>query len=218
MRYAFLIPFRTDNGHREKLFNWNVERINRLFPDSNVYVGGGPDGEFNRSAAINEAFSKIQDESFIIINDSDTVWNSTLIMNGIYALTHNRFVIPYSHYHLMDAPHTGKILSEREDIQITHTNYDYENTIQANPHVWHAPPVSGVLMMRASDFIITKGFDQRFRGWGEEDVAFVIRASERIGRPVRLKGDVYHLWHPRGEDYNQPHYKDNQRLLRKEYL
>jgi hypothetical protein len=52
----------------------------------------------------------------------------------------------------------------------------------------------------------------------KEDVAFVIRASERIGRPVRVQGDVYHLWHPRGQDYNQPHYKDNQRLLRKEYL
>lgn len=42
-------------------------------------------------------------------------------------------------------------------------------------------------------------FEERFTGWGFEDSEFARRA-----RPFgRVRGDVYHLWHPRSEHKRQ---------------
>lgn len=40
------------------------------------------------------------------------------------------------------------------------------------------------------------GFDERFRGWGFEDMAFQSAACALAGAE-RVEGDVFHLWHPR---------------------
>jgi hypothetical protein len=40
------------------------------------------------------------------------------------------------------------------------------------------------------------GFDERFRGWGWEDMAFQSAACSLVGHE-RIEGDVFHLWHPR---------------------
>lgn len=39
--------------------------------------------------------------------------------------------------------------------------------------------------------------DERFRGWGHEDVAFTCAAKVLYGMPAITKGFSYHLWHPR---------------------
>lgn len=47
------------------------------------------------------------------------------------------------------------------------------------------------------------GFDDRFVGWGQEDVAFC-HAARLIGGGIeRVPGTVYHLWHPRSQ-YRHP--------------
>lgn len=219
MRLAFLIPFRTDNGHREKLFQWTKKRIEFFFPESSIYVGSGGDGEFNRSAAINEAFSQINDERVIVINDADTIWNPTVVVNGLFNLRYDgKFIIPYNTYYIMDTPSTFKLLDLPVYAEILKDEFDYDIIAEENRSVYHAPPISGVLIMRSEHFKDIGGFDERFVGWGEEDVAFVIKATKLLGRPYRPVGDVYHLWHPRGQDYSQPNYGNNQRILRLDYL
>lgn len=220
MRLAFLIPFRTDNGHRQRLYDYVTDRIKLFFPDAGIYTHAGMEStEFNRSAAINHAFTMMKGEEIVIVNDADTVWNASSILGGIFSLVHDgRFVIPYTRYNILDIPSTESILEDDVGRILAHTSYDYDIVVEANRHVFHAPPVSGVVMLRSTDFEALGGFDSRFIGWGEEDVAFTIRASKLLGRPVRCMGDVWHLWHPRGADYSQPHYKQNQSLLKKEYL
>lgn len=216
MRVAFLIPYRPDGGPRDEVFRWVTNRIKFFFPASNVYIGLSPEGEFNRAAAINDAYDQILDESVIIINDADTVWNPTAIVSGYHALMYDaKFVLPYETYHLLDKASSQNLLNQPHYSIIVRSEYECEQTIYANPDVYHAPPVSGLLMMRSEDF---PRFDERFVGWGEEDVAFVIRTSELLGKPHRTSDSVYHIWHPRSKEYAQPHYGKNQKLLRKEYL
>jgi hypothetical protein len=43
------------------------------------------------------------------------------------------------------------------------------------------------------------GFDERFKGWGWEDMAFQSVVCGLYGHE-RLDGDVWHLWHPRAEE------------------
>lgn len=215
---TFLIPFRTDNGPRQDICDWTIARIRFFFPNAKVITAPGLPGEFNRSSAINQAFSMSDREGVVIVNDSDTVWNPHTILNGYNSLIYDtKFVIPYDKYHIMDRPSSSRLTASPVHTIIHTSEYDYDIVAEANSHVYHAPPVSGVCMMKAEDFGNVL-FDERFVGWGEEDVAFVIRAAGKLGKPLRLKENVYHIWHPKSAEYSQPHYKQNQRLLRKEYL
>lgn len=217
-RLAFLVPFRTDNGPRQEILDWVTARINFFFPSATVFIGDSPDGEFNRSAAINNALSKVEDQDVVVVNDADTTWNPSTIMNGIHSLSYDaKFVIPYDKYHIMDQPSSQKLRELPVHTVIDKTEFDYDIIAEANKHVYHAPPVSGLVMMKRVDFEDLGGFDERFIGWGEEDVAFVMKAKGKFGKPVRLQENIYHIWHPKSAEYSQPHYKDNQKLLRKIY-
>ena len=57
------------------------------------------------------------------------------------------------------------------------------------------------------------GFDERFQGWGFEDLCFM-HAAGQVGSVNRVPGIVYHLWHPRpeGGDADHPNYKANEFL------
>lgn len=59
-----------------------------------------------------------------------------------------------------------------------------------------------------------KGFDTRFVGWGQEDVAFAQSARVLTGGIDRVSGEVYHLWHypSRERARTTPTYRTNQEL------
>jgi hypothetical protein len=55
-------------------------------------------------------------------------------------------------------------------------------------------PSAGCVAISAQEFAEAGGFDQRFVGWGYEDVEFAQRCAKRF--PVRrVSGPLYHLWH-----------------------
>jgi predicted glycosyltransferase involved in capsule biosynthesis len=57
------------------------------------------------------------------------------------------------------------------------------------------------------------GYDERFVGWGWEDLAFFWACATMAGYD-RVGGAVYHLWHPqsRADTYESPHYRANEEL------
>jgi hypothetical protein len=61
------------------------------------------------------------------------------------------------------------------------------------------------------------GFDERFVGWGQEDVAFIHAARLLTGEVERVGGTVWHLWHGRAPGRNRllPSYKAAQQLGRR---
>jgi hypothetical protein len=57
-------------------------------------------------------------------------------------------------------------------------------------------PGGGITVLSATAFDTVRGLDDRFRGWGGEDVSFAIALLTLIGEPTILNGDLWHLWHP----------------------
>jgi len=72
---------------------------------------------------------------------------------------------------------------------------------------------AGVLVMTRDAYEAIEGYDERFNGWGYEDNAFASKLRKFWGPSERTKGEVAHLWHPRGLDFEQPHIKENEQLL-----
>lgn len=66
---------------------------------------------------------------------------------------------------------------------------------------YYAPPSVGCVAISADSFLAAGGFDESYRGWGYEDLAFVDACAE-IAPIRRVPGPAFHLWH--GERIGDP--------------
>lgn len=203
MKTVILIPYRPDNGHRDRIWahlkhhHWN---------NHTVIVGTSPDGPFNRSAAINQA-AKQTDWDVAVIADADTWTPHNQLQTAIKQATETgKLTAAFTAVVELTQQCTDTILNG----QITHADIGIEK-IRTEP-----------LVTQSSMLVITKelwhnvgGFDERFIGWSCEDNAFY-RACHIIGGPPnRVDGYAYHLWHPPAlRSRSDPNYTNNQALWR----
>lgn len=77
----------------------------------------------------------------------------------------------------------------------------------------HTNTFSGILAVPYSLWSEVNGFDERFVGWGGEDMAFWSACWAFAGGFGRVEGDILHLWHPEGQREASPHHKENEALM-----
>jgi hypothetical protein len=58
-------------------------------------------------------------------------------------------------------------------------------------------------VMTRSCFEAVGGFDERFIGYGFEDIALALSLETICGPHHRMAGTIYHLWHPWAEFLHQ---------------
>ena len=212
---TFVIPFRTDNGERQEIFNWNIARLNTLFPQSKIVVGESPPGPFNRSAACNDGILKVETELLAVL-DADTVWNKELLIHALTQLeNYATWNIPYSTYHVTSHNFTQRQLHDSPGCSIhLSTETDVDHILRAVPGDLY-PPVSGICFMHTESMYKVGGFDPRFVGWGFEDRAFFLSANKILGNASRGFGEVFHLYHSVGNITNHENFKENEHLFGK---
>jgi hypothetical protein len=78
----------------------------------------------------------------------------------------------------------------------------------------HRHTFSGVQAIPRALWDAVAGFDERFIGWGYEDLAFMAACGAMGGGLDRVEGDIVHLWHPRvrAQREEQPHHAANEAL------
>jgi predicted glycosyltransferase involved in capsule biosynthesis len=80
----------------------------------------------------------------------------------------------------------------------------------------HSNTFSGVVAVPRTMWDRVGGFDERFIGWGGEDMAFWSACCALGPSFERVPGTIVHLWHPReGADQNHDHYQANEDLMRR---
>lgn len=191
MTIRFLIPWRSDDGgRRDQLAEFTSRWWATNCPEIEISLGTSPDGPFNRAAALNNAAEQAGEWDIGIILDADVIappaqiWDAATIaaLTGRICFGFRRFVGlgPGATARILDGSRTK--LDERGARFIT----DYhESSIVAVPRaLWKE----------------VGGFDERFVGWGQEDVAFVHTTRLIAGPPERVDGRVHHLFHPRSAE------------------
>lgn len=84
---------------------------------------------------------------------------------------------------------------------------------------WEMRDSVGALMIVPRErYLDAGGCDPRFTGWGFEDTAWAITTTTLHGEPLRIRGDLLHLWHPWHPDSwvnagTSETYQDNAALL-----
>lgn len=183
-RVVILTPRRPDGGRRDELWRfckqWWIDRL--PWP---VLEGSHLEGPFNRGAAINAAAAEAAQWDLAVIVDSDVVADPDQVAAAVEsARTSGRMTLAFDRYSGLDAAMTDRILA------------GYDGSWSSGSKLKMTTHVSSIVVVPRALWETVGGFDERFRGWGHDDVAFHAACQVLGGGVDRVPGTVWHLWHP----------------------
>lgn len=181
------IPYKADGGRRDRIADYTKT----LFWEPNgfevVYLAND-DEEFNISKARNLALN--YDEEILVFSDSDSIPDIRMLERAIEtARQRNTMVFPFNTALELNKPTSdwhldnGVIPKGTRPIQAEHIRRrsdELQSSIYAIPRAL---------------FEKVGGFDEKFVGWGHEDLAFVKKLELYGHRAHHLPGSFNHIWH-----------------------
>jgi predicted glycosyltransferase involved in capsule biosynthesis len=185
-----LVPWRPDGGRRDEL--WAFCR--RWWSDFEIIEGSSDDGPFRRAQAINRAAACTDADVFAVI-DADVVADAQQVRQAAkMARETRRVVFAFTQYYALNIATTAAVLEGRADL-LARTD-----DRRRGARWWTDRHESSIVVIPRTVWDTVGGFDERFVGWGQEDVAFAHSARLLTGEPERVDGPVYHLWHRRSSE------------------
>ena len=196
MKVALLVPRRDDNGHRDRIWAACKARWQALHPDWDISEGYHTDGPFNRSAAINLAAEQAGDWDVAVVIDSDIALRPEQAEEAVRtAHATGRVTWGHTQWWGMSRTVTDAVLLD-PSVMLSADWKPSESAMKKNPISW-----SCFIAIPRKAWEVIGGFDERFKGWGWEDMAFqcIVRGIADEGRhpELRMDGPVWHFWHPR---------------------
>jgi predicted glycosyltransferase involved in capsule biosynthesis len=184
-----LIPFRDAQCRfRNRSLRYVTEYWESL--GCEVIIGTGPlTGPFNLAAARNEAVAKSTDDILVHL-DSDVIVHPDRLYEAIeLAESTDQLVYPFDVIRFLQRKVTERVI--RKDVDVFLLNY-----MRVSREYDFNKPWGGGYVIKRSLWKDVGGMDERFEGYGAEDVAFFELCSREFGEPVYIEGMAYHLWHP----------------------
>jgi hypothetical protein len=216
VRTVILVPRRAGIPERDEIWAWCEARWMAEHPDLPIYEGHHDDGPFNRSAAINLASRRADADGrwdLAVIIDADVFLDPRQVLDAIeVAGRTGRVTWAFQWWAGMDQRTARSLLAGDADpaqllqsIDVAFAAAGPANELGYVP----APtlPVAGFEKVNPVSwsccFVVPRqvfdalgGFDERFAGWGWEDMAFQSAVVGLHGYE-RVPGAIVHVWHPR---------------------
>lgn len=186
MSVAVVIPFASDDPYRLRALGFvQTFYAEQIWPDGWTVRVAGDTAEgrpFSRARAINHGVS-LGGEEIVLVNDADTIVAPWQLLRAVaYARGAPGLVYGYYRYRRLSRRATENLDCWQDAF---HSEVEWQ--------MLEAPSVS-VMAIRRADFDALGGFDERFEGWGYEDIDFSTRAAG-LAPLRRIDGDLFHLWH-----------------------
>lgn len=192
-RAVVLVPRRAGDPHRDAA--WEYVRRSWAAHGWPIYVGEHNDGPFNAAAARNLAAAAADADQrweVAVFVDADTVMlDPGPVLEAVRMAAGKRLLVrPYARYWQLDEAGSAQLMAGA--------------TRRPAGHLLRETAHGGVNVVSRELWDAVGGYDERFRGWGSEDTAFEL-ACVALGGLRRLRGEVFHLWHPISADRNTSH-------------
>lgn len=190
MNVRVAVPRRSDDGRRDDLWkfcrNWWADN----HPTLEVVEGHHVEGPFNRAAAINRAADGSWD--VLVVADGDVIADPQQVTGAVErAATTGRMTLAYTHYAALNQQMTDRVLA------------GYDGDWAPGAKLRMTTHVSSIVAVPRTLWDKVAGFDERFVGWGYEDLAFAAACRVLGGGLERISGTVWHLWHPDSPERNR---------------
>lgn len=200
---SLLVPFRTEDPHRHKVFAWLKRYWAHELPEAEIVEGHDWGMPFSKTCAVNDAASRARGDIFVIL-DADAYLPGEVIrlaaarINRARRHNHPLWFVPYRRVYRLTVEATCNVLhSDPRDPYRFPTppdDLDVESTQgSAFGHRFGAL----IQIVPREAFELVGGMDPRFRAWGGEDVSFVRALDTLYGKHKTTDNDVLHLWHPK---------------------
>lgn len=172
------IPYRGGCPHRDAAWDYVRRRYDELGLE---VVVGVCDGPWRKAVAVNNALRRATGD-VVVIADAD-VWCDTTIDAVDEVLAGNPWSVPHSKVKRLTEQATAAVLAGGPlcgDLdERAYEGIEGGGIVVMHRDLWKQAPM-----------------DPRFVGWGQEDEAWGIALRTHGGRIRRLKGVLWHLWHP----------------------
>lgn len=207
--FSVLIPWSASSSpRRRKILQWVLSRW-KYFAGTTEVIIGQPTN-FSRSHARNTAAEQASHD-ILVFADADTAFDFDAVAQAVEKLNDPNvpWVLPYGEkeYYNLTREYSDILLDRKALLDIE--DFEWEFRVKS----W-----AGLLIVRREDFFKVGGYDERFIGWGWEDIAFRLKLDHEIGPHQRINdGRVYHLWHERPEEFNSAAELANRKLFDTEY-
>lgn len=205
---AVVVPYRPDGGGpRDRHWAWLASRWRRDYPGCELREGVYADGPWCKAAAAAAALDGC-DADILIVADAD-VWlePAAALLDAVTLVRTGRrpWVVPHKEVvRLSEEGSAAFMAGERDGLGLDRSPY-------------RGLPGGGLFVISRAGWGTAGGFDPRFRGWGGEDAAFGRAADCLLGRHHRLRGTLWHLWHPPQERLSQAVGSRESQRLAEEY-
>jgi hypothetical protein len=194
---SVLVPYRPDDGHRDRAWAWNKRRWEALGAELVVHspADGATPADFNHPYAINRAAEQAHGDVFLIA-DADTSFDFEWVHKAHSKVRSGqaKWILPRFYDQTTESAAEGILSGDP-----TQPIGEYECEWRGDSVSW-----SGLVVVPREAFELVGGYDERWEKWGGDDVAFTCSLKALWGACSRLAGRAIHLWHPRAHLDNQP--------------
>ena len=212
MKVSILIPFRRGDLVQERNLEWLLARYRAFFPDYEIIVEEDEPGSppFAKAASLNRAFRRSSGD-IILQSDAEVFCKPEQIRQAVEGCKKAGWALTYERVYKLNPAISQRIVqgSVEADPPELALGDILDSREARKAKTWW-----GFLVAVRQD--VWPGFDERFVGWGYEDVAFRFTLETLCGPPHWVKGNLYHLWHSlisREESQNSGQLAHNTRLF-----
>jgi len=202
-KISLLIPFTSNSTQRKEAFKWLLEYWHHELPDAEIVVGKNHNRPFCKTAALNEAAAKATGKVLVMV-DSDAYISGQIIERCADRILEEisegerLWYVPYRHLYRLNKKATNLVLQSdpRNSFRFTSPPapeyFDNDGIKSGYGHRYGAM----IMIFPREALSILGCFDERFKGWGGEDIALLRTLDTLYGKHKTTNNDILHLWHP----------------------
>jgi glycosyltransferase involved in cell wall biosynthesis len=205
---SLLVPFRSDNGRREETWNWLYRYWEAELPAAEIVTGSNDDIPFCKTAAVNDAAARATGDVLVILDadcyiDGGVIDDCAASIRAARLLDVRLWYVPYRHFYRLTAAASRFLMTYDPAFPPRFfAAAPAAMMLQAAPDMMasgtlHAHWFGALIqVMPREAFEMVGGMDERFSGWGGEDVSFMHALDTLYGKHKTMPNGVIHLWHP----------------------
>lgn len=206
-KISLLIPFSSRNRVRRRTLNWLLEYWEHELPEAEIIVRSSRGRVFCKGEALNRAMKKARGKIIVIIDSDAYISGDVLSLCAdrmLEELENHLWYVPYRHLYRLTKEASEFILDSHPACPIRLSSPPPPEFIEkGGDKSKYGHRYGAMCMMFPKEaYDILGCFDERFKGWGGEDIALLRALDTLYGKHKTTENDILHLWHPfLGENY-----------------
>lgn len=149
--------------------------------------GGQP---WSKGVAVDDGFARVETEGVIVADADCLVSCFDLGRATLVVAAGAPWAQPHSMVYRLHRKATGRVLAGHV---VPDGMAPARVLCERPPHP--APAGGGIVVLSRDAYRTVGGIDDRFVGWGGEDISFARALDTLVGPGVRFDGALWHLWH-----------------------